>query len=140
MVVNNFLHLYLRRSPEPTELDAILRTYGFRFVRKDSKADPNEPEGYHWSWKRPPLSKGGFRLMFYHRLFSDDSFYGKYNAFAILTADKTSSDQDLWVIDIYSQLLLDRFGGAIYNPEGPTTNSHICGIEREVVERGTHVW
>src|SRR5688500_2077342 len=129
MVVNNFLHLYLRKSPTPDEINLLLRIFGFRYVRSDSKKDPNEPVGYHWVWKKDPLSTGGFELVFYHRLFSDDRFYGQYNSFAMLSGDKNSSQTDINAIDIFGHLLLDRYGGRVYNPEGETDDSYLCGVK-----------
>jgi len=127
MVVNNFLHLYLKRSPTPDEIATLLRIFGFSFIRKDSKTDSNEPVGYHWVWRSPHLSGAGAELVFYHRLFSDDKFYGQFNSFVMFSGNKDSTDIDLSAIDIFSNLLLRRYGGQVYNPEGEDTLHYLCG-------------
>lgn len=130
MVVNNFLHLYLNKSPDEFEIKALLTAFGFRFSCVDIDTDVKEPKGFHWVWSNPPLSTGGFKLVFYHRLFSDDLFFGRFNSYVILAADHTSSDMDLNALDVFACLLVRRYGGIIYNPEAEENNMYLSGLQQ----------
>lgn len=110
------LHIYLTRRPDPDIFSDLVSIFGFKYV----KTVPNigvEPCTDYYKWSLNPLSGSGLQLLFFHDLFSDDLNTGKFESFVIVCGDSQSSDTDLMMVDIFSILILNHYGGRIHNPQ-----------------------
>jgi len=110
------LHLYLKNGPDVYTFPDLLSLYGFSFVRTEDRF-LDEPVSDYFEWKLPPVSGEGFQLLFFHDLFKDDLNYGKYDSFVVMSGSSQSSDDDLKMIDVFTLLLLSRYGGRLHNPQ-----------------------
>jgi hypothetical protein len=110
------LHLYLERGPDTDTFSDLLSLYGFLYD-KSVQGTSLEPPADYFTWNLPGVSDAGFRLLFFHSLFSDDLNKGKFESFIILSGYSDSSDIDFNMIDITSLLLIQRYGGRIHNPQ-----------------------
>lgn len=109
------LHIYLKDKPNVETLSDLLTVFGFKYT-KTVEATNFEPTTDFYTWKLSPISKSGLQLLFFHDLFPDDLNSGKFEAFIIICGDLESSDEDLVMVDIFSLLLLQRYGGKLHNP------------------------
>ena len=127
MVSNKFIHLYLDIMPEEHEIQTLLEFYGFNHIKTDNKLESTDPAGSHYSWKHPPLSDEGFKLIYFDGIYPDDFYYGTYGCFVVLEGSKRSSKIDLAYLDVVAKFLLDRFGGIIHNPMANSSSMYLCG-------------
>lgn len=116
MVKDTDLHLYLETRPDTNMLHNRLVHLGFKY-EKTVEPTKSEPECHYWSWSVPTLSKDGFRLLHFEKLFPDDLNRGRYKCFMVLTGEQGSSPIDLQMIDIVSLLLITNYGGRVHNPQ-----------------------
>jgi len=123
------LHVYLEQGPDTETFADLLSLYGFEYL-KTMKSVNSEPVTDYFSWKKAPISGNGFRLLFFHTLFSDDLNVGKYESFVILSGDQESSIPDFNMIDTIALLLIERYGGRLHNPQRIdkiSTSFLLCG-------------
>jgi hypothetical protein len=130
MSSKKFLHLYLKECPDEAEIKTILDFYGFRLVKSDKNTDNKDPQGFHWEWLHKPLSETGFKMVFYHGVFPDDSHSDRYGSFVMLIGNKHSSVIDTAFMDVITKFLLDRYDGIIHNPSNLNSSIYLCGKPR----------
>lgn len=110
------LHIYLERCPDIATFSDLLTLFGFQYEKTVDRSGVEPPTDY-FTWSLRPISGSGFKLLFFHELFSDDLNRGKFEAFIIMCGDHKSSPEDLAMIDVVALLLLDRYGGQVHNPQ-----------------------